>query len=110
MIISTYKSGGGSCKGAKRIYAYSSDLTLKWVCPECKGEVTETFEQVPLISYGDYCHWYYCDECGLEDSESMYTLNSIDTNDVNITLNTKYDLKGFRVEPKLVEIGEEYTK
>ena len=106
MLISTHTYSGESCIGAKRIYSNKDDLILQWICPECEYKHNETFNQVPLISYGNYCHSYYCDECGFEDSEKMYTLNNIYTNDVDITVGSKHNLKCFRIEPKLVEIKE----
>lgn len=107
MIIPTYTSSGQSCIGAKRIYANSSDLTLQWTCPECEQINHTHFDQVPFISYGSYCHSYYCHECNFECEDKMYTLNEIHDGCVDITIGKKYDLKAMRVIEQFIEIEED---
>lgn len=107
MIIPTYTSSGQSCIDAKRIYADRSELTLQWNCPKCRQTNHTHFDQVPLISYGSYCHVYYCHECNFEFEDKMYTLNEIQEDYVDITLGKKYDLKAMKIVAQLVEIEEE---
>lgn len=78
-----------SLKDAKRIY---SDTCFSWDCPDCKVRVESVFDKVPLISYGSYCHVFYCDDCGYESEHKMYELVSINDESVSIKPSDKYNL------------------
>ncbi len=91
--VDSYTSSGKSCVGAKRIYA--RNLSITWHCPDCKEEHEEQFNRVPLISYGDYCHSFYCDDCGYESVDKMYELNSISSDSVNLTFSENNKLQAF---------------
>ena len=98
-----------SCMEAKRIY--TNHLVLKWTCPKCKQKHIYTYDKIPLISYGSYCHVYYCksfdingDICGFESEDKMYYLHKINEDSVDLSFNALYDLKAYRVVKKLEEI------
>lgn len=77
---------------AKRIYL-EKDLQISFKCPECEKLVWYD-HSVPFISYGDYCHVFYCDSCGFESKDKMYQLVNISDNDesVDVIFNKKYGL------------------
>lgn len=81
-----------SCIGAKRIY---TEVWFEWSCPECGSCSGSHFNQVPIISYGEYCHVFVCDDCDYESDDKMYTLDKICDDKVAITLSDKYNLKVF---------------
>lgn len=83
----------------KRIYLCNSIL-MTHDCPECKKE-NRYQNNVPFVSYGDYCHVFYCSECGHETTDKMYTLNSVGDDYVDITPSKLHNLKFF--EYKWVE-------
>lgn len=89
--ISTY-SYQDTCIGAKRIY---TETWFAWDCPKCGSCKGSHFNQVPLISCGEYCHVFVCDDCGYESEDKMYTLDKIYDDKVDITLSDKYNLKVF---------------
>lgn len=102
--IETRTASGESCVGAKRIYAVG--LSIKWKCPECGNENHERFNQVPLISYGHYCHCFYCDDCGYESEsdEKMYKLESINEDSADLVFSENNNLKAYAEVTKLVEL------
>ena len=67
---------------AKRLYLDRS-LEICWDCPDCEKKVW--FDHCcPIISYGNYCHVFYCDHCGFESHEKMYNLVNINDGDSTI--------------------------
>lgn len=79
-----------SCINAKRIY---TDVWFKWTCPECNSTLGSYFNQIPLISYGEYCHNFVCDNCDIEIYSKMYKVNEIFEDSVDITLSDLYNLE-----------------
>ena len=102
--IETRTASGESCIGAKRIYATS--LSITWECPECNKAQHERFNQVPLISYGHYCHCFYCDDCGYESGpdNKMYKLESINEDSVDLVFSESNNVKAYAEVTKLVEL------
>lgn len=102
--IKTRTASGQSCIGAKRIYA--EDLLLRWICPECKETHEEEFNKVPLISYGYYCHCFYCESCGYESApdDKMYKLVETKDDSVDLTFSDSNDLKAYLSEVHHKEI------
>ena len=85
---------------SKRIYLCSS-VAMTYNCPKCSVNV-EYSNNVPIISYGDYCHVFHCHDCGHESKDKMYSLNSIGDGFVDITPSKLNNLKFFKYE--LVEM------
>lgn len=89
-----------SCLNAKRLY---SDALFKWDCPNCKKQVDSQFNKTPLISYGSYCHVFYCEYCNYESSEKMYSLNAISEGEVSIDISESNNLKVYMPTFELIE-------
>ena len=102
--IKTRTASGQSCIGAKRIYA--DNLFLRWTCPECKQIREEEFNKIPLISYGHYCHCFYCESCGYESDpdNKMYKLLEIKDDGVDLAFSESNDLKAYLSEVSYMEI------
>lgn len=75
---------------AKRIYCNSF---FDWTCPKCESSIRSVFDKVPLISYGNYCHVFYCDECDYESKDKMYELISINKETVTIKPSESHELR-----------------
>mgnify|MGYP003661752702 CR=1 FL=1 len=74
----------GDLKDAKRIYL-DGDITISYPCPKCKEDLEFDSRRVPFISYGDYCHVLYCQECNHESEDKLYTLNEIGEDYVDVS-------------------------
>jgi hypothetical protein len=85
-----YNYFSNSCVNSKRIYIKNE---FSWDCPKCEETVISSFDLVPFISYGSYCHVYFCKICQFESKEKMYTLNSIGIDFVDVSLSLDYNLK-----------------
>ena len=96
--VETRTASGESCIGAKRIY--SEDLLLKWECPDCKSPHNDEFNKVPLISYGHYCHCFYCEHCGYESGpdNKMYKLVATNDDSVDLVFSDSNNLKAYLAE------------
>jgi C4-type Zn-finger protein len=73
------------------------DLTLRWKCPSCETHRLESFDQVPIVYAGNTDGIvFYCDNCGFESEDRMYSVKYIDVDFIDIELSDKYELRAYR--------------
>lgn len=93
MIIDGYTFHGGSCVDSKRVY---SSAIFCWSCPKCKTDNEDQYNQSPLI-YAGHAHNFYCDVCEYESRDSMYKIDKINDDSVEIIPSPDNNLEVYHV-------------
>lgn len=107
MKLKAYTNSSVELKDSKRIYLL--DSKVKYECPNC-GVMGEIQSNIPILTGRNdgtfYCHVLYCDNCGHESEEKLYSVNNIGDDYIDLKFNK--DLFNVKVYKNVeVEIKDE---